>query len=78
MQIVRLSQWVSRHKKVKLELRENRISVTSSNVFLRQLLYRSEDSIRATSAKCRMKREVVHQMSSDILEYMNRHRSRYS
>ena len=37
------------------------------NIFLRQLLYRSEDSIRATSAKCRMKREMVHQMSSDIL-----------
>ena len=48
------------------------------NVFLRRLLYRSEDSIRATSAKCRMKRGVVHQMSSDILGYMNRHRSRYS
>lgn len=30
------------------------------------------------SAKCRMKREVVHQMSSDILGYMSHHRSRYS
>ena len=32
-----------------------------------QLLYRFEDSIRTTSAKCRMEREVVHQMSSNIL-----------
>ena len=48
------------------------------NVFLLQLLYRSEDSVWATSANCRMKREMVHQMSSDILGYMSHHRSRCS
>ena len=48
------------------------------NVFFRQLLYRSEDRVRATSTKCRMKREMVHQMSSDILGYMSHHRSKYS
>ena len=37
------------------------------DVSLRQFLYRSEDSIRTTSTKCRMEREMVHQMSSDIL-----------
>ena len=38
----------------------------------------SKDSVRATSTKCRMKREMVHQMSSDILGYISHHRSRYS
>ena len=36
------------------------------------------NSVRATSTKCWMKREMVHQMSSDILGYMSHHRSRYS
>lgn len=30
-------------------------------------LYRSEDSVRAAGTKCRMKREMGHQMSCDIL-----------
>ncbi len=34
---------------------------------LPRFIYRSEDSIRTTSTKCRMEREMVHQMSSDIL-----------
>ena len=38
----------------------------------------SEDNVRATSTKCRMEREMVCQMSSDILGYMSHHRSRYS
>ena len=33
--------------------------------FLRQFLYCYEDSVRTTSVKCRMKREMVHQMRSD-------------
>ena len=36
------------------------------------------NSVRATSMKCRMKREMIHQMSSDILGYISYHRSRYS
>ena len=38
----------------------------------------SEDSIITTSTKCRMEREMVLQMCSDILGYMIHHRSRYS
>ena len=38
----------------------------------------SEASIITTSTKCRMEREMVLQMCSDILGYMIHHRSRYS
>ena len=37
------------------------------NVILGQFLYGSENRVGTACAKCRMKREVVHQMSGDIL-----------
>ena len=37
------------------------------NVILGQLLHGSENRVGTACAKCRMKREVVHQMSDDIL-----------
>ena len=37
------------------------------DVFLCQFLYGSENRVGTACAKCRMKREVVHQMSGDIL-----------
>ena len=37
------------------------------NVILGQFLYGSENRVGTACAKCRMKREVIHQMSGDIL-----------
>ena len=37
------------------------------NVILGQFLYGSENRVVTTGAKCRMKREVAHQISSYIL-----------
>ena len=37
------------------------------NVILGQFLYGSKNRVGTTGAKCRMKREVAHQMSSYIL-----------
>ena len=39
----------------------------SSKVILGKFLYGSENCVGTACAKCRMKREVVHQMSGDIL-----------
>ena len=38
------------------------------NVILGQFLYGSENRVGTACAKCRMKREVIHQMSGDILD----------
>ena len=37
------------------------------NVILGQFSYGSENRVGTACAKCRMKREVIHQMSGDIL-----------
>ena len=37
------------------------------NVILAQFLYGSENRVGTTCAKCRVKREMVHQMRGDIL-----------
>ena len=37
------------------------------DVILSQFLYGSENRVSTACAKCRVKREVIHQMSGDIL-----------
>ena len=37
------------------------------NIILGQFLYGSENSVGTTCAKCRVKREMAHQMRGDIL-----------
>ena len=43
-------------------------SLFQPNVILGQFLYGPENRFGTACAKCRMKREVIHQMSGDILD----------